>query len=417
MTFFTKRPIFIIGALFFIFGFVTWLNGALIPYFKIVCDLNNFESLLVAFCFYISYFVMALPSAWILQKTGFKNGMMVGLFVMAIGMLLFLPAALTRNYAIFLTGLFVIGSGLAVLQTAANPNVTILGDPESAAQRISIMGICSKTAGALSPLLLGSIVFANSSDLVTTLAASNSVERELLLSGLAHKIIAPYCFMAGTLAFLAILVWKIELPEVDLEGQTNEFVTGNGSAKTSVFQFPNLVLGVIALFLYVGAEVIAGDTIINYALTQGITMDVAKSFTSITLVAMIMGYFLGVYTIPKYIRQQNALAISAVLGILFSVFTLFFDGYVSVFFIAALGLANAIMWPAIWPLAIRDLGTFTKTGSSLLIMAIAGGATLPLIYGKLADVYSPQMGYVILIVCYVFILYYSVSGHKKSNWS
>lgn len=415
MNFISKRPIIFIGALFFIFGFVTWLNGALIPFFKIVCDLSNFESLLVAFCFYISYFIMALPSAWILQKTGFKNGMMVGLLIMALGMLLFLPAALSRNYAIFLTGLFIIGTGLAVLQTAANPYVTILGNPESAAQRISIMGVCSKAAGVASPILLGSIVFANASDLMTSLPNLNVEQKELLLNELSEKIMAPYAFMAATLALLAFVVWKLDLPQIDLEqsSNTNE---NNNDPKMSIFQAPNLVLGVIALFLYVGAEVIAGDTIINYAITQGIGLDQATKFTSITLVAMLIGYFIGIFTIPKYISQEIFLAISACLGILFVLAVLVFNGYVSVFFVAALGLANAIMWPAIWPLAINKLGKFIKLGSSLLIMAIAGGALLPLVYGQIADRFSPQMGYAILLVCYGFILYYAIFGHKKLKW-
>jgi len=414
MSFIAKRPIIIIGALFFIFGFVTWLNGALIPYFKIVCSLSNFESLLVAFCFYISYFVMALPSAWILQKTGFKNGMVIGLIVMAAGMLLFLPAALSRNYAVFLTGLFIIGTGLAVLQTAANPYVTILGDQESAAQRISIMGICSKTAGALSPLLLGSIVFANASEIMDLLPALNSSDKALLLNELSNKIIAPYCVMATTLMLLALAIWKLELPQADMTADANA-ATDNFS-KTSVFQFPNLVLGAVALFLYVGAEVIAGDTIINYALTEGIAIDVAKTFTSITLAAMILGYFLGIVAIPKYMKQEVFLAISAFTGLLFVVAALVFSSYVSVFFVAALGLANAIIWPAIWPLAIKGLGKFTKQGSSILIMAIAGGAILPLVYGQLADVYSVKSGYAILLVCYGFILYYSIFGHRKANY-
>jgi MFS transporter, FHS family, L-fucose permease len=415
MNFISKRPIFVIGALFFIFGFVTWLNGALIPFFKIVCDLSNFESLLVAFCFYISYFVMALPSAWLLQKTGFKNGMVLGLLIIAVGMLLFLPAAISRNYAIFLTGLFVIGTGLAVLQTAANPYVTILGNPESAAQRISIMGVCSKVAGALSPILLGSIVFANASEIMNGLPSLNFEQKELLLVELSSKIIAPYSFMAITLAILAFITWKLDLPEIDLE--QNAIGSENSiSSKSSIFQAPNLILGVVALFLYVGAEVIAGDTIINYALTQGISIDVAKNFTSVTLVAMLVGYFIGIFTIPKYIKQETFLAISAIVGMSFALAILVFSGYISVFFVAALGLANAIMWPAIWPLAIRDLGKFTKQGSSLLIMAIAGGAILPLVYGQIADAYSTQIGYSILFVCYGFILYYSIFGHKKSSW-
>lgn len=410
-----SRSIFIIGALFFVFGFVTWLNGALIPYFKIVCELSNFESLLVAFCFYISYFVMALPSSWILNKTGFKNGMMIGLWVMALGMLLFIPAALSRNYAIFLGGLFVIGSGLAVLQTAANPYVTVLGDPESAAQRISIMGISNKIAGVLSPLLLGFIVFANAGELTSMLPSMTEQDKAVILNDLATKIIPPYVGMALVLTVLGLAIWKINLPAINLNAlQNSENETGEN--RTSVLAYPNLVLGVVALFLYVGVEVIAGDTIISYAMSQGIALDTAKTFTSYTLAAMIIGYILGIYTIPKYIKQENALAVSALLGMIFSLVTVFSEGYISVFFIAALGLANAVMWPAIWPLSIKNLGKHTGTGSSLLIMAIAGGALLPLVYGKLADAFSSREAYWLMLPCYGYILYFALKGNKIEKW-
>lgn len=410
-----SRSIFIIGALFFVFGFVTWLNGALIPYFKIVCELSNFESLLVAFCFYISYFVMALPSSWILNKTGFKNGMMIGLWVMALGMLLFIPAALSRNYAIFLGGLFVIGSGLAVLQTAANPYVTVLGDPESAAQRISIMGISNKIAGVLSPLLLGSIVFANAGELTSMLPSMTEQDKAIILNDLATKIIPPYVGMALVLTVLGLAIWKINLPAIDLNSlQKNENEIGEN--RTSVLAYPNLVLGVVALFLYVGVEVIAGDTIISYAMSQGIALDTAKTFTSYTLAAMIIGYILGIYTIPKHIKQENALVVSALLGMIFSLVTVFSEGYISVFFIAALGLANAVMWPAIWPLSIKNLGKHTGTGSSLLIMAIAGGALLPLVYGKLADAFSSREAYWLILPCYGYILYFALKGNKIGKW-
>lgn len=397
------------------FGFVTWLNGALIPYFKIVCELSNFESLLVAFCFYISYFVMALPSSWILNKTGFKNGMMIGLWVMALGMLLFIPAALSRNYAIFLGGLFVIGSGLAVLQTAANPYVTVLGDPESAAQRISIMGISNKIAGVLSPLLLGSIVFANAGELTSMLPSMTEQDKAIILNDLATKIIPPYVGMALVLTVLGLAIWKINLPAIDLNSlQKNENEIGEN--RTSVLAYPNLVLGVVALFLYVGVEVIAGDTIISYAMSQGIALDTAKTFTSYTLAAMIIGYILGIYTIPKHIKQENALVVSALLGMIFSLVTVFSEGYISVFFIAALGLANAVMWPAIWPLSIKNLGKHTGTGSSLLIMAIAGGALLPLVYGKLADAFSSREAYWLILPCYGYILYFALKGNKIGKW-
>ncbi|HMT29540.1 MAG TPA: sugar MFS transporter [Bacteroidia bacterium] len=406
-------PIIILGALFFIFGFVTWLNGALIPYLKIACELNTFESLLVAFAFYISYFVMALPSSWVLKKTGFRKGMMYGLLVMAIGALIFIPAAVTRTYGLFLTGLFVIGTGLSILQTASNPYITIVGPIESAAKRISIMGICNKVAGVIAPVILSTIVLADADTLVKELSMMAPEMQTVRLDELATRVILPYCVMAGILTGLSLMIYFSPLPEIDTTENEEKF-DDQHSEKTSVMQFPNLVLGVVALFLYVGAEVIAGDTIGSYGQSQGIALSEAKYFTSFTLAAMVIGYIIGIFTIPKIISQSKALAFSALTGIIFSLVAINTTGYTSVLFIALLGLANALMWPAIWPLAINGLGKFTSTGSALLIMAIAGGALLPLLYGYLADM--PQIGhsaaYWVLVPCYGFILFYSMRSSK-----
>lgn len=409
-------PTLILGALFFVFGFVTWLNGTLIQYLKIACELNTFQSLLVAFAFYISYFVMALPSSWLLEKTGFKKGMMLGLFVMAVGALLFIPAANTRTYELFLTGLFIIGTGLSVLQTASNPYITIVGPIESAAKRISIMGICNKVAGVLAPVILGAIVLSDADVLVKELEILDETQKALRLDELASRVIFPYSVMAAILVILGLMINFSPLPEIESEEGIEE-AHGTGE-RTSVWQFPNLVLGVIALFIYVGVEVIAGDTIGGYGLSQNIPLSEAKNFTAFTLIAMLFGYAIGIVTIPKLISQSKALAISAVTGVLFSVLIVFTQGYVSVLFIALLGLSNALMWPAIWPLAIHGLGKFTKTGSALLIMGIAGGATMPLLYGKLADVPSigPQQAYWIMVPCYLFILYYGMKGSKITKW-
>ncbi|MDN3657326.1 sugar MFS transporter [Ferruginibacter paludis] len=404
-------PIIIIGSLFFIFGFITWLNSVLIPYLKIACELNNFESYLVAFAFYISYFVMAIPSARVLKATGFKRGMAVGLGVMAVGALIFIPAAMTRTYSLFLLGLFVQGTGLAVLQTASNPYITIIGPRESAAKRISIMGICNKVAGSIAPIVLGAITLKNADVLKERLLTMGAAEKAVQLNELAARVILPYICIIVVLVILAIAINFSHLPEIDTEHE-DEAVAKANSGKTSVFQFPHLMLGVLTLFLYVGAEVLAGDTIISYGASQGIALSTAKFFTTCTLIAMIVGYIVGIIAIPKYLKQGTALKFSAIIGVVFSIIAILTTGYTSVLFIALLGLANSLMWPAIWPLAIADLGRFTKVGSSLLIMAIAGGAVLPLIYGRLADVLSPQHAYVILIPIYLFILYYAAIGSK-----
>ena len=408
----TNRSIIIIGALFFIFGFVTWLNSVLIPYLKIACELNNFQSYFVVTAFYISYLVMALPSAWVLQKTGYKKGMSLGLVVMGIGALIFIPAAYSRTYELFLLGLFVQGTGLAILQTAANPYVTVLGPIESAAKRISIMGICNKIAGVLAPIILGAILFSASNNLTETVETLTGDEKIAALNELAERVINPYLVMMGVLILLAVMVYFSSLPEVDADAEDEELAKTNLN-KTSIFQFPHVFLGTLALFLYVGVEVIAGDTIITYASeSHGIPLVDAKFFASFTLGAMIVGYVIGIFSIPKYISQEKALKISAILGIVFGLLAIFTEGVISVLAISLLGIANALVWPAIWPMALAGLGRFTKVGSSFLIMAIAGGAIVPPLYGLLADAWNPQQAYWILIPCYLYILFFATKGYK-----
>ena len=411
----TFLPILIIGGLFFIFGFVTWLNGILIPYLQIACELNDFQALFVAFAFYISYTIMALPSAWVLRKTSLKKGMMLGLWIMAVGTLIFIPAAYARSYMTFLTGLFVMGTGLAILQTASNPYITILGPRESAARRISFLGICNKMAGALAPLILAYFILSDGDTLINKLELLDGAALTSALDELATRVVNPYIIMTIILFILGIGIFLSPLPEIDME-QDDDVDFNLAAKRKSIFQFPQLILGVVALFFYVGAEVIAGDTIIRYGITLGIDINIAKAFTTYTMLSMVLGYILWIILIPKVISQQNALKISALFGILFSVIVIFTTGYTSVVFVALFGLANAIVWPAIWPLALHNLGSFIKQGSALLIMAISGGALLPLLWGRLSDVYTPQQAYWIMVPCYVIIFMYASKWHKLRTW-
>jgi FHS family L-fucose permease-like MFS transporter len=416
------NPIIIIGALFFIFGFVTWLNSVLIPYLKIACQLNNIESFLVASAFYIAYLLMAKPSAWLLKLFGFKNGMSVGLLIIALGALIFIPAALTRTYAIFLIGLFVQGSGLAVLQSASNPYITIIGPAESAAKRISIMGIFNKFAGVLAPIALGAVVLKNIDGFTTNLSKLNPAEKVAELNELASRVILPYILIVIVLVVLAVLIYFSGLPEIDTDHE-DEAVAAANSGKTSITQFPHLLLGVIALFFYVGAEVIAGDSIISYGVAHHIPLSKAQFFASGTLICMVIGYVAGIAFIPRFITQQKALVYSAVSGVVLTVLALFTSAYVSIACVALLGLANSLMWPAIWPLALSGLGRFTKIGSSLLVMGIAGAAVFPPIYGALVDQAkatkgieaASQTSYWILVPIYLFIFYYATLGYKTGK--
>ena len=424
----TLVPIIIIAGLFFIFGFVTWINGALIPFMKTINELTTAQSYLVASASYISFVVMALPASYILTKIGYRKGMSLGLVIMAIGALLFIPAAEARTYWVFLTGIFVQGMGMTILQTAANPYITILGPIESGAKRIAIMGIANKVAGALGSLIFGALLLSGIDEVKDKLGSVSSEEKLQLLDTMADSVVTPYIVMAGILFLLGILIRKAPLPHV--EAESNDEVTGGDTSKTSIFQFPHLWLGVLTLFVYVGAEVIAGDTIIAYGISLGFSAEDAKFFTTLTLLAMVGTYALGVFLIPKYINQGKALRISAVLGLVFTMCILFTSGITSILFVAALGIANALVWPAVWPLTLQGLGKFTKTASALLIMAISGGAIIPPLYGRIVDSNSKELilsgvekaeamatastqSYWILLPCYAIILYYAVYGHKK----
>ncbi len=401
----------IIGVLFFIFGFITWANGTLIPYLKIACELTSTQSYYVASAFFAAYFIMAIPSSIILKKTGFKNGMSLGLFIMAIGAMLFIPAAHTRTYNLFLLGLFIIGTGLALLQTAANPFVTVLGPIESAAQRISIMGICNKVAGICAIYVLGSIALKNADEIKAKLLTLNAADKAVELDNLAARVIHPYMFLAGILTVLAIAIYFVNMPEVH-EEETNadaEIALG----KTSIFQFPHLLLGALAIFFYVGVEVISYDTFAGFGEHLGYPLDIAKNFATYTGYALLAGYIFNIVAIPKFISQQKAMLILTILCMVLVVLAVITKGHTAVVCFMLLGFSNAVMWPAIWPLAIDGLGKFTKIGSALLIMGIVGGAILPPLYGKISEVINDkQLAYLIMIPAYLYILYYAVAGHK-----
>lgn len=409
-------PLVMMGILFFAFGYITWTNGTLIPFLKIACELEtDTQAFLVTSAFYMSYFFLAIPSSVILNKIGFKSGMILGLIIVALGSLIFIPAANQRAFPLFLTGLFVQGMGLALLQTAVNPYLSILGPIEAAAKRISIMGIANKIAGMLAPLILGATLLKGADGLEKKVAeTTDPAEKANLLNELVSRIQTPYIYLAVILVLIAVLFYFIRLPEVEEESDIEE---DTSKVKRSIFSHPNIVLGVLALILYVAAEVIAGDGIIQYGRNIGISLDEAKNFTTYTLGAMLVGYLIGIVAIPKYVRQEDALKYSAISGVIFSLVAIFSSGYISVFAIALMGLSNALMWPAIFPLSIKGLGKLTKLGSALLIMGIGpGGGVIPLLYAELGGPANPQRGFWIMVFCYVYILYFASAGHKKKSW-
>ncbi|MDR1876374.1 MAG: sugar MFS transporter [Flavobacteriaceae bacterium] len=411
----------IIGILFFIFGFVTWLNGPLITFVKLAFNLDtDSKAFWVTTAFYMAYFFLALPSSWILEKTGMKKGMAIGLLVMAVGTFIFGTFATQRQYTICLTGLFIIGSGLSLLQTASNPYISIIGPIETAAKRITIMGICNKVAGILSPIILSYFVLKDINQLQDKVnSATTGLQKEIILNDFASQIYLPYMSMAVILIVLAFWILKSKLPDIKTyEDNVSDEVST--ATKTSIFQFPHLWLGVLCLFVYVGVEVFAGDGIVSYGadlgLIQGITigfLNLSVPFTSFTLFFMLLGYIIGLFTVPKVFSQEKALLISAISGIIFIFASYLTTGYTSVIFIALLGLSNAIMWPAIFPLAIYSLGKFTEKGSALLIMGIVGGAVIPKLYAHLKVIIPFQNAMLLIILpCYIYISFYAAAGYR-----
>jgi len=423
-------PMAIVGGLFFVFGFITWLNGSLIPFLKIACELNHMEAYLVTMAFYIAYTVMALPVSRVLKRTGYKNGMVYGLLVMAIGAVIFIPAAQERIFGIFLVALFILASGLTLLQTAANPYIVLLGPKETAAVRISIMGLLNKSAGIIAPIVFTAFVLSDMSQFdETRLAALDELKRNVELADLSSRLVMPYIVMAIMLTILAFLIKLSPLPEPVFE----EDETSNDE-RWAILRFPQLIFGALTLFFYVGVEVIAGDTIGLFGQEMGVSN--FGQLTSYTMAFMVAAYIIGMIVIPRFISQETALALSGALGIVLtvlllssstdsaSVWQLLFAWTGApeipnvVLYVALLGFANALVWPAIWPMALDGLGKHTSTGSALLIMGISGGALMPMIYGYLVESNGDsQSAYWIMLPCYLVILWYAIQGHKITQWS
>lgn len=419
-------PMLTLGTLFFIFGLVSWVNAILIPYFKVACELTHTQSYLVALAFYIAYLVMSIPASRLLNMVGYKRGIMIGLWFMAAGTLLFVPAAYTRTYGIFLTGLFTIGTGLAILQTAANPYVVIIGPIESAARRISIMGLCNKIAGILAPLLFAAVILKSSDSVLFEMIRNNAIEgaeKSAMLDELIRRVIVPYTLLSSFLFLFGCAIRLIRLPDITA-GKEDE--NDNHTDRDSILDYPYLILGAVAIFFHVAAQVISIDTVISYAEMMGLDLNEAKIFPSITMSCALVGYGLGILLIPRVISQKNMLRISSTAGLVLSLCVCLVSGHVrllgmdtdaSIWFLCLMGVPNALIYAGIWPLAIHDLGRWTSRGSSLMVMALCGNAFMPVIYGLLADSYGLRVGYVVLIPCFIYLMFYAFYGHKINNWS
>ncbi len=415
-------PMAIVATLFFILGFATWLNGSLMPFLQQILQLSPFQASLIIFSFYIAVTFTAIPSAMIIRKVGYKNGMALGMATMMVAGLLFIPAAKTQVFALFLFAQLVMGAGQTLLQTAVNPYVVRIGPEESAAARVSVMGILNKGAGVIAPIVFTALILSDFTGFVGKELTQADID------AMANGLILPYLGMAIFIGVLGFAVTKMPLPELIDDADEQK----PGQVKEAL-SHPSLALGIVALFVYVAVEVIAGDTIGSFALSLGV--EKYSVMTSYTMGCMVLGYFLGILLIPRILSQQVALTISAILGCALtiaivtvsneSVFISTLLGLKSVLpdtllLIAVLGFANAIVWPAVWPLALSGLGKLTSVGSGLLVMGIAGGAFGPLFWGlasggvKSAD--AQQAAYIVMLPCYLFILFYALKGHKMKSW-
>lgn len=406
-----------LGALFFVFGLVSWVNSILIPYFKIACELKSgVQTYLVTFAFYIAYLVMTVPASFLLRRTGYKKGALIGLWIMALGALLFWPAALTRTYGLFLLALFTIGTALAILQSVANPFVTIIGPHESAARRISVMGICNKFAGIIAPLLFAAAVIRPEDKTVMDMVEAGLLEgtaKEAALDGMIRGVIVPYVVLAALLFVFGIVFYKSPVQDINPNSANGGSSEGD---RSSIWKYPYLVLGVVALFCHLGSQQISVSTIIGYAQNMGMDLEAAKVFPSYTLGCILLGYLLGVFFIPKYISQQKSLVVCTVTGLVLSVLVLVLPLKASIWSLVLLGVPNSLIYAGIWPLAIRGLGKWTSLGSSLLVMALCGNAVLPLLYGYVSDHIGLQASYWLLLPCFAYMVFYAVYGYKIEKW-
>ncbi|MDD4159054.1 MAG: sugar MFS transporter [Proteiniphilum sp.] len=431
----TVQSMIILALLFFVFGLVSWVNTILIPYFQLTLQLTNFQSYLVTFAFYIAYLIMAIPSSFLLNKVGYKRGMMFGLWCMALGAFLFVPAAYGRIYQVFLMGLFLLGVGLAVLQSAANPYVTIVGPIESAAKRMSMVGTGNKLAGVIANLIFAAVVIRESDRvLMKDIEAGNYTGESLqaALDTLIKGVMTPYLILAIALFLFGIIVRYSSLPELD-PSVVNKRSAEDENTQKRLWQYPALVLGVVAMFFHVGTQMIALGTSIQYAGTMGESLaGPAQNIPSYTMLLTFLGYFFGIIFIPKYIKQRNALLLAASVNLILSVLIITTSGTVhmlgmttdiSLWYLVMMGLPNALLYAGIWPLAINGLGKYTNMGSAFLVMALCGSAIMPIVYNSFVELHaslpaflSMKHAYGVLIPCFAYIVWYATWGYRIKSW-
>lgn len=400
----TVVPLIIVGAMFFIMGFGVGISGFLVPALKSAFSLTTGQSYLVTAAIFSAFVIFGRPTGWVIKKIGYRRSMVLAFLIMAFGMWMFVPSSNSISFPLFMLALFIGGIGNTLLQGSVNPYVTIIGPLETAAVRMSLMGIMNKLAWWLAPVFLGIFI-----DLKEV-----NVE----------DIVLPFYIVTAILVALSIFIYFAPLPEVKAEGEEDDAGVKDSSyasGKTSVLQFPHLILGVVALFFYVGIETLPMASIIDFARATFGEVDNLESYSKFVTVGLVAGYLFGVIAIPRFITQTRALISFSVLGVLSTLLLIYLPPRYAFYALLLASFSNSLMWPAIWPLAMKDLGRFTKAGSSLLVMAIVGGAVIPLIFGYIVDLVKStenalvgdyQAAYWVMAPCYLFIMYFALWGHK-----
>lgn len=388
-------PLTFIGIMFFSLGFALGINSLLVPVLQGSLGITNAESYLIIAATFIPFLIFGYPAGLTIKAIGYKKTMSLSFLIFAVAFYLFILSAGQKSFALFLLASFVSGAANAYLQASVNPYITILGPLDSAAKRISIMGICNKLAWPIPSIF---IVWLLSKDV-----------SQIVIEDLGK----PFWIIIAAFLVLGVLALAAPLPEVKAAGEDDseeEVACPYAATKTSVFQFPHLLLGCLALFLYVGVETVSLGTLVDYANSLGLPG--AANYAWIAPIGIVIGYICGIIFIPKYLSQATALKICSWLAIAGSLLVVLVPAHMSIYFISLMALGCSLMWPALWPLAMADLGKFTKAGSSLLIMAMFGGAVIPTLYGSLKDAIGAQQAYWLCLPCFLFILYYGVRGYK-----
>ena len=402
----------ILTSLFFIWGFITCLNDILIPHLKSVFTLNYTEAMLIQFCFFAAYFVVSIPSGYLVEKIDYKGGIIAGLSIAGIGCLLFYPAASSHSYPLFLAAFFVLASGITLLQVAANPYVTILGNPETASSRLTMTQAFNSLGTTIGPYFGALFILGTAVKTADEVKLLNADELSAYQAAQAAAVQTPYLLLAAVLFFIAVVFALIKLPKIET-AKTQES-RGEEDFHDSAWDYKHLVLGAIGIFVYVGGEVSIGSFLINFMGEPdiaGLAKQEAGKYVSFYWGGAMVGRFIGSAAMQK-IQPGKMLAFNAVTAALLVVMAMLGSGHVAMWSILAVGLFNSIMFPTIFSLAISGLGKYTGQGSGILCSAIVGGAILPVVQGVFADLIGIQQAFFIPVLCYGYIAYYGWRGHR-----